>query len=454
MSDLDFELDINKYSPKELEELLTLKFPYEREEIRENIIQLKAKIAKDKNLEEKRQKEIVTFLNEVDNKLNKILLERKNRMKENVITQFGGNFVIDRNSQREKNPDGRPPILTINPYRTGIGDDVSMLTGWDSGTTTHLLSIDSRFRNQYFKTTSTNFLIDLPLSLTNVVVMELVSLEIPATYFAINKRLGNNYFHIYDETEHLSGNPCLWRIAIPDGNYTREQIQNEINLMFQASTIPTPGGGSPFQPEISIDIKSGRSIISLGGVAPPATTGRSMYFNLGQRLAENAPITLPIGGGAPGGTNSTILFDAQPIQTKLGWILGYRQAMYMWSAGTLSTFPSEGIYDGWGTRYFYFVVDDFVKNNVAGIDAVLNTSVISDNILARLTRSAAGSALNLGFTLDTGSVLSDDSTRKRIYFGPVNIKKLRIKILDPYGRVVDLNNMDISFALKFQRLYD
>ena len=138
---------------------------------------------------------------------------------------------------------------------------------------------------------------------------------------------------------------------------------------------------------------------------------------------------------------------------KLGWILGYRAAVYKAAAGS-TVFVSEGVFDGWGARYFYFVLDDFNKNSINTIDAVLNASVISENILARLTRGAISSAFNAGFTLDTGIVNSDDTTRKRIFFGPVNIKKLRIRILDAYGRLVDLNNMDFSFALRLDRLYD
>ena len=84
----------------------------------------------------------------------------------------------------------------------------------------------------------------------------------------------------------------------------------------------------------------------------------------------------------------------------------------------------------------------------------MNASVIGDNILARLTRSSIGTALNVGFTLDSALLKSDDATRKRVYFGPINIKKLHFKILDAYGRIVDLNNMDISFALRLDRLYD
>ncbi len=43
---------------------------------------------------------------------------------------------------------------------------------------------------------------------------------------------------------------------------------------------------------------------------------------------------------------------------------------------------------------------------------------------------------------------------KRAYFGPVNIKKLHIKLLDELGRTVDLNNNDFSFSIQLEQLYD
>ena len=223
MSDLDFELDINKYTVPELEKLLNIKFPYSNDTIIESIELLHKKIMNDKDLEPNKQNEILNFLRKTDNRLNKALLERKNKMQQNVVTQYGSNFVIDRNSQRERDPNGVPPSVKINPYRTGPGDTVSLLSGWEDGTTSHLLSIDSRFRNQYFDTTSTDFLVTLPLSVTNVVSMQLVALEIPSTYFSISKRLGNNFFHVWDETVPavipVPATGDLYKITLPDGNY-------------------------------------------------------------------------------------------------------------------------------------------------------------------------------------------------------------------------------------------
>jgi hypothetical protein len=223
----------------------------------------------------------------------------------------------------------------------------------------------------------------------------------------------------------------LYKITLPDGNYSRTQMQDTLNLMFVATGI-----GSP--PQVSIDKISGRIILDFNGQG-------NVYFNLGPQAA-NGPMPIGI-------TDIENLVDSEPIQLKLGWVLGFRAAAYK-TAASSNVFVGEGIFDGWGSRYFYFVVDDFNKNSVNGINAILNSSVISNNILARLTRSSIGSALNLGFTLDSALLKADSSTRKRVYFGPVNIKKLRFRILDAYGRVIDLNNMDISFALRLDRLYD
>jgi len=415
MSDLDFELNAEKYTPEELEQILKLKFPYSSDDIEEELKKLRKQIMTDKNLEETKQREIMSFLESVYHKLNKNISDIKHKIGPNIVSQHGSNFIIERNSQKIRNPDGVPPSVKLHPYRTGPGAVNSFANKWEDGVTSHLLSIDTRFRSNYYATSSTDFSIDLPVTFNNVVSLELVSLEIPATYFAISKSLGNNYFHV--ETI----GPIFTKYTLPDGNYTRSQMQTELN------SILNPGI------QVSIDVKSGRTLIDV-------ESNQSIHFNLFPDQPEGVVVaTAPI--------------DPTPIQMKLGWILGYRAAVYN-SAVNSTVFVSEGVFDGWGSRYFYFILDDFNKNSINSIDAVLNASVISENILARLTRGAISSAFNAGFTLDTGIVNSDTTTRKRIYFGPVNIKKLRIRILDTYGRLIDLNNMDYSFALRLDRLYD
>ena len=50
--------------------------------------------------------------------------------------------------------------------------------------------------------------------------------------------------------------------------------------------------------------------------------------------------------------------------------------------------------------------------------------------------------------------LNNQLNRTREYFGPVDIMNLTIKLLDEYGRIIDLNHMDWSFTLSFEKLYD
>jgi hypothetical protein len=56
------------------------------------------------------------------------------------------------------------------------------------------------------------------------------------------------------------------------------------------------------------------------------------------------------------------------------------------------------------------------------------------------------------------SLIIDDNNnpliKKRIYNGPVNLRKISVKILDKFGNIIDLNNMDFSFTLEMEILYE
>ena len=48
---------------------------------------------------------------------------------------------------------------------------------------------------------------------------------------------------------------------------------------------------------------------------------------------------------------------------------------------------------------------------------------------------------------------SDKIFKQRDYLGPVNLNKFRIKLLDKYGNVLDLNNNDFSMSIEMTQLY-
>jgi hypothetical protein len=45
-------------------------------------------------------------------------------------------------------------------------------------------------------------------------------------------------------------------------------------------------------------------------------------------------------------------------------------------------------------------------------------------------------------------------TKIRKYNGPINLKKIHVKLLDKFGELIDLNQMDFSFTLELELLYE
>ena len=79
MSNLDFELDINKYTSTELQTLFSLSKSFTSDDIEDQRDILQKKIMTDENLDEEKRGKVINFLNEANNKLNRILLTQKNR---------------------------------------------------------------------------------------------------------------------------------------------------------------------------------------------------------------------------------------------------------------------------------------------------------------------------------------------------------------------------------------
>ena len=42
--------------------------------------------------------------------------------------------------------------------------------------------------------------------------------------------------------------------------------------------------------------------------------------------------------------------------------------------------------------------------------------------------------------------------KSRNYYGPVKLQKLKIRLLDEYGKVIDINNVDISITFEIESL--
>jgi hypothetical protein len=142
-------------------------------------------------------------------------------------------------------------------------------------------------------------------------------------------------------------------------------------------------------------------------------------------------------------TPDTSKLDQRISPTSLGWLLGFRKENY---EGTYF-YESETFYDFNIVKYMFLCVDDFQKSMHEVVKIVYQDSFLQKNILARIPMSVSSNN-KLFIYHDMNNV------QRRNYFGPVNIKRMRIQLIDEYGELVDLNDSDFSFNLEFEVLYE
>ena len=433
-----FNLSVKDYDIKELKDLLNLKEPYTLEDIVNNQTELQEKLLMDGGISTDKKNEIITFLEEAKN----ILIKNSKKEFEELT---------------KETPDSLRTVNLINSVRRDkIADKTENIN-----ITTKLVSFDSRFRDNYFETLSTDYVVTLPTILKNVVSVELGSIEIPSTFYQISKQLNNDYFWIEYET--LDNDPDigneidvgLYYIDIPEGNYNRENMQNAINTSIQKalgiSNVNLILNNIPKEiPKCQIKPKTGKTLIAINDTTD--TRIFNIHFNK-QRYTERKGYNIGI-------VNSS--YNLVKNQTDygiiggFGWILGYRSASYVNdNSNKTASYTSEGCYDGWGSKYLYLVIDDFNKNSNSLSVTNFNASLGPANVLARIpTDSISSDSFKRGSIMQK-SLLKDDYTyRKRDYFGPVDITKIGIRLIDDIGRTINLNNMDFSFALNVNCLYD
>ena len=129
----------------------------------------------------------------------------------------------------------------------------------------------------------------------------------------------------------------------------------------------------------------------------------------------------------------------------LGWILGFRLGKYMANDDAVQ---SEGIFDGGGDRYIYFCLNDYQYNKNESNIIFFEDTTMDENVLAKIPM--INGKLNLIVDENDGHSL----IKTRRFNGPVNMKKVHIRLLDKFGEIIDLNKMDFSFTLEMEILYE
>jgi hypothetical protein len=424
---MNFDLNLNNYKKSELEDMFDLPSDYDESLLHGKAELLKKKISEDKKVDEDVRKRTLEFLLQAKNFLLNGLKKMINDYKlENniyhtdldlkssaIIAENGSQFIIDR-------------AANSTPYNYSYPGDTfpGVINPLKKRTIIKNLNIDTRFRDNYYTTQATNFHFDIPYKFNSVTQMQLTSFEFIQSYYTIASCLGNNFFSLQmlDGNGNLTGD--IKFIVLADGNYTGQNLMAVLN-----AAVKTFTSSSLQYVYFSLNEAAGpngNDKVSVG--LNPTYTGALFNFSMNFLLDANGNI------------------DAVPLQQKFGWLMGFRQPVYIGK----NSYTSEGILDLSGPKYLFLVVDDYNNNVNENFFSAFNSSVLQKNILARI---AVGP--NIGAPFVTFDIVASGSfLTPRVYFGPVDIQKLHIQLLDEYGRVVNLNGTDFSFVVALTTAYD
>ena len=309
---------------------------------------------------------------------------------------------------------------------------------------TKCLNIDTRFRDNLYTTSSSDFTFNLPTTIKKVISMQLSAYELPITFYGLSASYGNNFIPITCSYVDNNATTVLATkiITVEDGNYSASDLINIINTglrplnadgTLQVSDSTDPNFIFNFI-QFTFDITATGSGSAKLKLAPQDTVGLVVIPGT-ISAASIQEIMLDFNLGING------LTDNQPITSKLGWNLGYIKPVYVGKKEYISdTLPEPA-----SMRYLYLVVNDFnnsVNNHFVG---AFNNWILNNNILARIPVTAQY------FNILMENDLTQHSEPRK-YFGPVDIQRLQLQLLDDHGRVLNMNGANYSMCLIFKTL--
>lgn len=413
---MNFDLNIENYNRDELIEMFELPSNFDRNIIEIKEARLKDSIINNREINKETQVKTLNFLVKAKNIILNDSQPQKNTIFQQKIEDFYNSSYELKTSKLEDKEEHMIQTRPDKPYLSSYPSEFfpGIINPIKKRTIKKNLNIDTKFRENYYTSSASNFNFSLPTNFNDVLQMQLASIELPTTYYVVSKQYGNNFFTI---TVDASASIV---INIPDGNYEESTIMTAINN--QLSLVGAPYNKVVFISNLTNGTTgSGQTLVGFSD-SPSLHTKLELNFQADRYGVSD---------------NNT------PLPLKFGWILGFRNGIYVGN----KNYVSEGVVDLKGPRYFFLVVDDYNNSVNNNFYSAFNSSVLNKNILARISLQT-----------NTFNVLEQNNlslvTTPREYFGPVNINNMNIQLLDEYGRIVDLNNMDFSFCVTLTTVYD
>lgn len=271
----------------------------------------------------------------------------------------------------------------------------------------HIINIDSRFRKSYLEP-PTDFLYQFAHPYKNVIKGRVASVEIPIGFYNFSKSKKNTMFRI-DATDY-TGNIHFLQITIEDGDYTPECLISKIQEQMDGIRDMY---GLFFR--ISLDKINRRVTITHDGSAPPP--------------CPPGPTHNPVNYGI---TFMMIGQEDRKFDFGLGYNLGFCKQFYCVDGPFCVT--GESLIHTTGDNYFLLSIDDYYT-----VEQKTNNDYIKCLAKILVKRDHNGIIFDDGYT-----VLSNDI----IFPRPVDLKQVRVRLLDCYGVPIDLHSMNFSISFE------
>uniref|UniRef100_A0AB39JCC5 Uncharacterized protein n=1 Tax=Florenciella sp. virus SA2 TaxID=3240092 RepID=A0AB39JCC5_9VIRU len=438
---IDYKLDINSYKVDELLNLLDIKIT-DYDNYEDIIYDINKNANKNIEFFEKaKNKDLVEFFYDVKKTLSGNTQSVKDSEETETEAEKLLKFYVKKDSHNIIKYDNLNNFNNIRINRN---------------TVTKLLTIDSRFRDNYSASLSTNFDITLQYIIKNVLEMRLSDIEFPATFYPIQDSYENNYFWIkIDYTNNTTGisDSVYLYIIIDSGNYYPADMLSDIQTELTALEYPiTLSQNLSFENDGGIGVGDAKATISFDSTSSTNKLSGSTVNNI--ELNFNSAKILDtetdynkiheITSDDAKITNYYNVESTIPYRQRFGWMLGFREKEYTGS----TTYTSEGQIDIIGPRYVYIILDDHITSH-QNVNFFSNGAegLLDGTIIARLSIQA------YAFSVQSQSDIKTYS-EPRYYFGPVNIDRISIKVVDEFNRILDLNGMDFSMSIQMLTKYD
>lgn len=351
------------------------------------------------------------------------------------------------------------------------------------------VNIDSIFRNKNYELTN-DFIFEFKEDLKNIISYKVTSVEIPNMWYTFSEYLRNNVFYIKvynystgntDSSGNIIYDTTEYEIKIPEGSYNRIESTNIINNLFI-----NLGGGMLF---LLFDINkyNGKTIIRAKNeydteyeTMPKPFVGNEstnkyyspnfkfdLIFDFPEyrdiRKTQNDIIEEYSGRIQTLSSDLLNIYNKilRPIEYNCGYIMGFFKDIYnIEKSNTYIDAISESVpikYDCYVEsesyfgesiiKYIFLKIDDFNNNTYTNYICENMKNLNNDNIISKIP-IYTGSFSNI-FNNN-----SDFISRERVFFGPININKMRFTLVDKFDRLVDIGKSNYSITLEFKIIYE